>query len=109
MKNPDRVVTWCLVLIASSFWAKLAWEYFTDQQKDSFFVGPAVFVTGLIMAADALLLCVAVYGAFYGVLHRQVILRRVAFKWPSLIGLVVLSFYLETKVLFYLYPFFGPP
>jgi hypothetical protein len=109
MKNPDRIVTWCLVLVASSFWAKLAWEYFTDQKKDSFFVGPAVFVTGLTMAADALLLLVAIYGASYGILRRRVTIQQAAFKWPLLVVLVGLSFYLETKALVRLFPFFSLP
>ncbi len=108
MKNPDRVVTWCLVLVAISFWAKLAWQYFTNQPKDSFFVGPAVAVAGLTMAIDMVLLLVAAGSASMGVLRMQVNLRKVMFKWPLLVAFTVLSYYAHAWVLFQLFPFLGP-
>lgn len=109
MKNPDRVVTWCLLLVASSFWIKLAWQYGTGQTKDSFFVGPALFATALTLAVDVLLLMVAAYGASSGVVRRQLAIRQVVAKWTALLALVALSLYFETKALLYLFPFFQQP
>lgn len=109
MKNTDRVVTWCLVMVAASFWVMLAWMYFTHQPKDSFFVGPAVAVTGITLVLDVLLLLLTVACAVYGIWRRLVTWRLVAFKWLVLAGCVVLSFYLQTLVQFRLFPFLGPP
>lgn len=106
MKNPERVVTWCLLLIAGSFWIKLAWQFGTGQTKDSFFVGPALFATILTLAIDVFLLLIAMYSAAYGVMKKQVGIRGVGVKWVSLLALVALSFYVETQALLYLFPFF---
>jgi hypothetical protein len=109
MSKANRIVAWCFLLVALSFWLNIAWAYLTRQDKSSFFVGPAVVVMGGTLFIDTLLVLYGVFWAGYGLWKRQITFRQACVYWPILLLAVIASFYLTNALTLYLFPYFGRP
>ncbi len=97
MKKADWMVTGSLLLVSSSFWLFLAWAYFTNQSKDSFYVGPAVVGVGITFVIDVMLVLFGVTWAAIGLIRKQVSIRHVALKWLLLFIAPIPSYLLANK------------
>ncbi|WP_342618892.1 hypothetical protein [Rhodoferax sp. GW822-FHT02A01] len=106
MNKFDKIVMWCLTVVACSFWIVLAWVYATNQPESSFFVGPAVAVGGAVIVIDAALLCIALLCGGYAIITKKVAISEVSQKWLLMVFLTALSFYLEVQIDLHLHPFF---